>query len=89
MARLWIGTGCHLESGAEISRSILFDYSRIGSSGEVTDSLVFGRNCVDQNGDPVPDLKGALDWVLLMRENCQVIADLMPRPPALFYKKRV
>ena len=64
----WIGTGCHLESGAEISRSILFDYSRIGSSGEVTDSLVFGRNCVDQNGDPVPDLKGALDWVADARE---------------------
>jgi len=64
----WIGTGCHLEAGAEISRSILFDYSRIGPSGEVTDSLVFGRNCVDQNGDPVPDLKGALDWVADARE---------------------
>jgi mannose-1-phosphate guanylyltransferase len=31
----WIGHGCHLKSGARISRSILFEYSRIGGSGVV------------------------------------------------------
>ncbi|GIT53648.1 MAG: hypothetical protein Ct9H300mP16_08080 [Pseudomonadota bacterium] len=45
----------HLEGGARISRSILFEYSRIGSRGRVTESLVFGRNCVDQDGNPTPD----------------------------------
>jgi len=64
----WIGNGCHLESGAKISRSIVFDYSRVGPSGSVSEALVFGRNCVDQNGDPIPDVGGALDWVGDSRE---------------------
>ena len=59
----WIGHGCHLERGARISRSILFEYSRIGPRGRVAESLVFGRNCVDQDGNPLPDLDGTLDWV--------------------------
>jgi mannose-1-phosphate guanylyltransferase len=59
----WIGHGCHIERGARISRSILFAYSHIGSKGRVTESLVFGRNCVDQDGNPLADVDGALDWV--------------------------
>ncbi len=59
----WIGHGCHIESGANISRSILFDYSRIGSSGKLKDSLVFGRNCVDQFGNAIANDNGIFDWV--------------------------
>ena len=58
----WIGHGCHLEEGARISRSILFDYSRIGTGGRVMDALVFGRNCVDRDGQPQRH-EGELDWV--------------------------
>jgi mannose-1-phosphate guanylyltransferase len=57
----WIGHGCHLLEGARISRSILFEYSRIGSGGRVTESLVFGRNCVDREGNSLT--QGDLDWV--------------------------
>ena len=64
----WIGQGCHLQSGAQISRSILFEYSRIGPTARVSDSLVFGRNCVDQSGESIPDTDGALDWVSDARE---------------------
>ena len=64
----WIGNGCHLESGSRISRSIVFDYSRIGPAGKINDSLVFGRNCVDQNGEPIPNVEGVLDWVADARE---------------------
>ncbi len=59
----WIGHGCHLESGARISRSILFEYSRIGSQGRVTEALVFGRNCVDREGNNVSLSEGDFDWV--------------------------
>jgi mannose-1-phosphate guanylyltransferase len=59
----WIGHGCHLQSGARICRSILFEYSRIGTHGRVTDALVFGRNCVDREGNIVPLDEGDLDWV--------------------------
>ena len=58
----WIGHGCHLEDGTRISRSILFDYSRIGTGGRVMDALVFGRNCVDRDGRPQQH-EGELDWV--------------------------
>ena len=58
----WIGHGCHLEEGARISRSILFDYSRIGTGGRVMDALVFGRNCVDRDGQPQRH-EGELGWV--------------------------
>jgi len=64
----WIGQGCLIESGARISRSILFEYSRLGSRARVTESLVFGQNCVDQNGNPISDLSGNLDWVGDARE---------------------
>lgn len=59
----WIGHGCHLEGGARISRSILFEYSRIGSHGRVTEALVFGRNCVDREGHPVKLGADDIDWV--------------------------
>jgi mannose-1-phosphate guanylyltransferase len=64
----WIGQGCHIETGARISRSILFEYSRLGSRARVTESLVFGQNCVDQDGNPTPDPSGNLDWVGDARE---------------------
>ena len=64
----WIGHGCHLERGARISRSILFEYSRIRSSGRVTEALVFGRNCVDRDGRPLSINEGKLDWVGDARE---------------------
>ena len=63
----WIGHGCHLEDGTRISRSILFDYSRIGTGGRVMDALVFGRNCVDRDGRPQQH-EGELDWVGDARE---------------------
>ena len=66
--RTWIGQGCHIESGARISRSILFEYSRLGSGARVTESLVFGQNCVDQDGNPTLDPSGHLDWVGDARE---------------------
>lgn len=59
----WVGHGCHLESGARIARSILFEYSRIGSRGFVQDAVVFGRYCVDREGSPVHDGDVELDWV--------------------------
>ena len=59
----WIGHGCHLQSGARISRSILFEYSRIGSQGRVAEAMVFGRDCVDRDGKTVALDKGELDWV--------------------------
>jgi mannose-1-phosphate guanylyltransferase len=59
----WIDHGCHVSKGAEIRRSILFEYTHIGSAGRVEDSLVFGRFCVDKQGNSVDTEAGNIDWV--------------------------
>ena len=59
----WIGHGCHVQKGALISRSILFEYTRIGSAGCVEDSVVFGRYCVDKEGNTAHEADTQLDWV--------------------------
>ncbi len=59
----WIGHGCHVKSGAVISRSILFEYTRLGSAGCVEDSVVFGRYCVDKDGNAAHQGDMELDWV--------------------------
>ena len=59
----WIGHGCHLQSGARIVRSILFEHTRIGSRGVVEDAVVFGRNCVDKDGNAIHAGDVELDWV--------------------------
>ena len=59
----WIGHGCHVEGGAVISRSILFEHTHIGSDGCVEDHVVFGRYCVDKDGNLARDTEGEIDWV--------------------------
>jgi len=59
----WIGHGCHVQTGAVISRSILFEYTRIGSAGFIEDSVVFGRYCVDKDGNTAHEADAQLDWV--------------------------
>ena len=59
----WIGHGCHVKSGAQIRHSILFEYTRIGSAACVEDSVVFGRYCVDKDGNAVQPEDVELDWV--------------------------
>lgn len=59
----WIGHGCHVQGGALISRSILFEHTRIGSAGCVEDSVVFGRYCVDKDGNTAHESDEEIDWV--------------------------
>lgn len=59
----WIGHGCVVEGGARIQRSILFEYSKLGSGADVSEAVVFGRNCVDKEGNPIHDENNELDWV--------------------------
>lgn len=59
----WIGHGCHIRSGASISRSIIFEYTRIGSASIVNDSVAFGRFFVDKDGRSFESEDMHLDWV--------------------------
>ncbi len=59
-----IGPSCCICEGAIIDNSIIFDYSRIGSGVQLVEKLVFGRYCVDKNGDHFDLQEAALDWLI-------------------------
>jgi mannose-1-phosphate guanylyltransferase len=59
-----IGPSCQICEGATIDNSIIFDYSRIGAGVRLTEKLVFGRYCVDRNGDHFDLQEAALDWLI-------------------------
>ena len=59
----WIGHGCHIRSTAEISKSIIFEYTRIGSESVVENSVAFGRFFVDKDGKSFESENMHLDWV--------------------------
>lgn len=59
-----IGPSCHICEGATIDNSIIFDYSRIGTGVQLVEKLVYGRYCVDRNGDHFDLQEAALDWLI-------------------------
>jgi mannose-1-phosphate guanylyltransferase len=59
-----IGPSCHICAGATIDNSIIFDYSRIGPGVRLVEKLVYGRYCVDRNGDHFDLQEAALDWLI-------------------------
>lgn len=59
----WIGNGCHIRKDARISKSIIFDYTRIGSTSIVKDSVAFGKFVVDREGSSFESDNMNLDWV--------------------------
>lgn len=69
----WIENNCVLESGANITRSIIFEHSKIGGKGEVYEGVVYGRHCVDKEGNKIKDDDEELSWVSDARELPRVI----------------
>ena len=59
-----IGPSCYICEGATIDNSIIFDYSRIGAGVQLVEKLVFGRYCVDKEGDHIDLQEAALDWLI-------------------------
>lgn len=59
----WIGHGCHIRENARISKSIIFEYTRIGSASIVKNSVAFGRFFVDKDGNNFESEDMHLDWV--------------------------
>ncbi len=59
-----IGPNCHVCSGATVSNSVIFEYSRLGPGVRLVDKLVFGRYCVDKNGTAIDVQAAALDWLI-------------------------
>lgn len=60
----WIGHGSHLRKEAKVTRSVLFEYTRIGEAMEFFEMIVSPRYCVDRVGDTtyVGDDRCQLRW---------------------------
>ncbi len=59
-----IGPGCVIESGSHIENSLIFDYTRIGSSAHVENTIVSGGYAVDSEGTVVDIAQSNIDWVI-------------------------
>jgi mannose-1-phosphate guanylyltransferase len=46
----WIGTGSHLRKGANVKRSVLFEYTRIGVDQLFEEMIVAPQYCVNRSG---------------------------------------
>lgn len=77
-----IGPSCHICENAVIDNSIIFDYSRIGPGVRLVEKLVFGRYCVDRNGDHFDLQEAALDW-LITDARRQDVVEPSPQQKAL------
>ncbi len=60
----WIGHGCHLRAGAQVSRSVLFEYTRIGAGMQFENMVISPHYCVDRSGTTIyrGDDNSALRW---------------------------
>ena len=54
---------CYIRKGARISKSIIFEYTRIGAASIVKDSVAFGRFFVDKDGKQFESEDMHLDWI--------------------------
>jgi mannose-1-phosphate guanylyltransferase len=59
-----IASNCWICSGATVSNSVIFEYSRLGTGVRLVDKLVFGRYCVDKTGATIDVQAAALDWLI-------------------------
>ncbi|SPE36608.1 Mannose-1-phosphate guanyltransferase [Candidatus Sulfopaludibacter sp. SbA6] len=59
-----IDAGCTIESGAEVVRSLVFPYTRVGAHAHLTDTMACGRYCVKSDGTVLEIDASDLGWVL-------------------------
>jgi len=46
----WIGNGCRVRAGAKLTRSVLFDYTRLNAGNVFTDVIASPQYVVDRHG---------------------------------------
>jgi mannose-1-phosphate guanylyltransferase len=66
-----IGPNCCICSDTIVDKSVIFEYTRIGSGVRLVDKLVFGRYCVDKTGASIDMQAAALDWLITDTRHAQ------------------
>jgi mannose-1-phosphate guanylyltransferase len=77
-----IDAGCVIEAGAEVVRSLVFPYTRVGKHAQLTDTMACGRYCVKSDGTVLEIDSSDLGWVLSdsrepLREAPEHVRDLL------------
>jgi mannose-1-phosphate guanylyltransferase len=52
----FIGHGCKIDQGAQVTRSVIFEHTRIARNACVNEQIVSGRYCVSKDGGHIPQL---------------------------------
>jgi mannose-1-phosphate guanylyltransferase len=73
----WIGNGCQILNGAHVSRSVIFEYTRIGTQAWLEDMVVCGVYGVDSQGRTVNLAEADLGWII---EDSRMPLDTKTRP---------
>lgn len=74
----WIGHGCHLHEGVKMSRSVIFEHTRVRAGAEFDEQIVVGEYCVSKHGKTVHTEEVGIEWIW-----CDArVADLMRHPQA-------
>ena len=86
----WIGHGSQICADAEITRSILFEYTRVSSGTQMTDMVVCKEFCVDRQGRmqhisecPTNGWRDARDRRLVHRASALPLDAAQPKESAL------
>ena len=59
----WIGHGCRIDRGARVTRSVVFEHTRIAGHAQIDEQIVSGRYCVSKNGLDVPQVNAQRSMV--------------------------
>lgn len=59
----WIAHGCHLHENVRMTRSILFEHTRVRAGAEFDEQIVVGDYCVSREGKTVHVEEVGIEWI--------------------------
>jgi mannose-1-phosphate guanylyltransferase len=84
----WIGHGSQIGANANITRSILFEYTHVAEDSQLTDMVVCKEFCVDRHGHmqhisacPANGLRDARDRRKVSRDSELSVEEILPDSP--------
>ncbi|MCB5186054.1 NDP-sugar synthase [Methylobacillus gramineus] len=59
----WIGHGCYIHEDVKLTRSILFEHTRVREAVEFDEQIVVGDYCVSKHGKTIRSNEVGLEWI--------------------------
>jgi len=68
----WIGQSCHLQADVKLTRSILFEHTRVRAGVEFNEQIVVGDYCVSKHGETVSVDEIGIEWIWCDARNAEL-----------------